>query len=119
MIIADKTLEKRRQEDRPVRGAIIGAGATGYGIASRIPLGTRITAGVRRGRGLRDIAGPDPVRSMDAVAHTENVIPRQRDLITHNPPCACVNGPPGRVARAACRQRNEYLTSRPVPAASR
>lgn len=96
MIIVDKALEKRQQENNPVRVAMVGAGFMGRGIALQIltaikgmelvAISNRHLNGAER---AYTEAGAKEVREVDSVAQLEDSIKRGQYAVTENPMLLC------------------------------
>jgi predicted homoserine dehydrogenase-like protein len=96
MIIVDKALEKREQENRPVRVALIGCGYMGRGIALEMltaMAGMRLVALCNRTlSGAQEAyrqGGVDCVKVVNTVAGLEQAIAIGRYAITDNPSLIC------------------------------
>ncbi|MFZ5917483.1 MAG: NAD(P)H-dependent oxidoreductase [Chloroflexota bacterium] len=96
MIIVDKALERRHEEGKPVRVAMMGAGYIGRGIALQILSaikGMRLVAISNRTlseaeRAYRQ-AGVDAVATVETAAQLEEAIVRGKYAITDNPMLLC------------------------------
>lgn len=96
MIIIDKALEKRQQEDNPVRVAIIGAGYMGRGIVLQIVtalVGMKVVAVSNRTvseaeRAYRE-ANVDSVERVETVTQLEEAIAKGRYAITDDAMLLC------------------------------
>jgi len=96
VIIVDTALEKRHQEDNPVRVAMVGAGFMGRGVALQILTaikGMRLVAISNRTlseaeRAYRE-AGADSVVQVDTVAQLEQAILRERYAISDDAALLC------------------------------
>jgi len=96
MIIVDKALEKRQQEDNPVRVAMVGAGYMGRGIALQILttiVGMRLVAISNRTlseaeRAYRE-AGAGSVKSVETVAQLEEALAQAQYAITDDAKLLC------------------------------
>ena len=99
MIIVDKALERRRQEDNPVRVAMVGAGFMGRGIAlqilSAVP-GMELVAISNRhleaARRAYSEAGEEAVSVAETVPQLENALARGQRAITEDPFLLCQAG---------------------------
>jgi predicted homoserine dehydrogenase-like protein len=96
MIIVDKALEERQQQNRPIRVAMIGAGFMGRGIALQIVTfvkGMQLVAISNRTlpaaeRAYRE-AGVEEVNPVTSVAQLEDSIRRGKFAITDDPNLVC------------------------------
>ena len=96
MIIVDTALEKRHQEDKPVRVAMIGAGFMGRGIALQIlsaikgmtlvAISNRTLSAAERA--YRE-AGADSVKHVETVSQLEKAIAEGRYAITEDAMLLC------------------------------
>jgi predicted homoserine dehydrogenase-like protein len=95
MVIVDTALEKRQQEGKPVRVALIGAGYMGRGIALQIigMVGMRLVAISNRTiaeaeRAYRE-AGVSTARSVESVSQLEAAIAKNQYAITDEATLLC------------------------------
>ena len=96
MIIVDKALERRQQENNPIRVAMVGAGYMGRGIALQIQKyvkGMKLVAISNRTlseaeRAYRQ-AGVDIVKPVETVAQLEEIISQGQFAITDNAMLLC------------------------------
>ena len=99
MIIVDRALEQRQREGRPVRVAMVGAGAMGRGIALQIlstVAGMRLVAISNRhvdaARRVYLEAGAQDVRAVETVAELEDCIARGQYAVTDDALLLCRAG---------------------------
>ncbi len=96
MIIVDRALEQRQREGKPVRVAMVGAGAMGRGIAlqilSSVP-GMRLVAISNRhvdaARRVYREAGAEDLQAVETVAQLEDAIGRGRYAVTDDAMLLC------------------------------
>ena len=96
MIIVDKALEKRQQENNPIRAAMIGAGFMGRGIALQIlgsvpgmelvAISNRHLDGAKRAYSEADV---EEVRVVETITQLEDAISQQRRSITEDAMLLC------------------------------
>ena len=96
MIIVDKALEKRQQEKKPIRAAMIGAGFMGRGIALQIlgsvpgmelvAISNRHLDGAKRAYSEADV---EEVRVVETITQLEDAISQQRRSITEDAMLLC------------------------------
>jgi len=96
MIIVDKALEERHNDDNPIRVAMVGAGYMGRGIALQIITATpgmRLVAISNRtlseARRAYQEAGIDAVETAETVAQLEEALAQGRNAITDNAMLLC------------------------------
>jgi predicted homoserine dehydrogenase-like protein len=99
MIIVDKALEKREQEGKPIRVALVGAGYMGRGIALQIvkytrgmklvAISNRTLSGAAR---ACEQAGATDMKSVESVSQLEEAILRDRLAITDDATLLCEAG---------------------------
>jgi len=100
MIIVDRALERRRDEGRPIRVGLVGAGFAGRGVVHQIVTATpgmEVVAVSNRTigeaeRAFRD-AGVDAVARVDSVRDLEVAIEHGRPAVTDDPEVVCGAGP--------------------------
>jgi predicted homoserine dehydrogenase-like protein len=92
MIVVDRLLERRREEGRPVRVAMVGAGFMGRGIALQIATavpGMELVAianrTVDKARDAYALGGAEDVRHVDGASELEQAIGEGRPAVTDNP----------------------------------
>jgi predicted homoserine dehydrogenase-like protein len=92
MIVVDRLLERRREEGRPVRVAMVGAGFMGRGIALQIATavpGMELVAianrTVDKAREAFALGGADDVRHVDGASELEQAIGAGRPAVTDDP----------------------------------
>jgi predicted homoserine dehydrogenase-like protein len=92
MIVVDRLLERRQEEGRPVRVAMVGAGFMGRGIALQIATATPgmelvaiANRTVDKAREAYALGGAEDVRHVDAVSELEQAIREGRPVVTDNP----------------------------------
>ena len=96
MIIIDKALEKRQQENNPIRCAMIGAGFMGRGVALQIlnfvqgmemvAISNRHLEGAKR---AYSEAGVEDVRTIETVTQLEDAIAQRRFSVTEDAMLLC------------------------------
>ena len=96
MIIIDKALEKRQQENNPIRCAMIGAGFMGRGVALQIlnfvqgmelvAISNRHLDGAKR---AYSEAGVEKVRTVETVTQLEDAIAQHRYAVTEDAMLLC------------------------------
>ncbi len=96
MIIVDKALEKRHQQDNPIRVGMIGAGFMGRGVALQIlnsvrgmnlaVIANRHLEGARRAYAE---AGVEEVRVVETVGELEDAMARGLPAVTEDPLLVC------------------------------
>lgn len=99
MIIVDKALEKREQEGKPIRVAMVGAGMMGRGIALQMVTamrGMRLVAIANRTlsharRAYRD-AGIDAIKTVETVSQLEEAVDRGQCAVTDDGTLPCRAG---------------------------
>lgn len=96
MIIVDKALEKRQQENNPIRVAMIGAGFMGRGVALQIlnaVQGMELVAisnrHLDRAKRAYSEAGVEEVRAVETVTQLEDAIAQHRYAITEDAMLLC------------------------------
>ncbi len=96
MIIVDSELERRQQNDNPVRVAMVGAGYIGQGVALQIEqymTGMRLVAIANRtlsaAKKAYQDAGADPVKSVENTAQLEAAIVARHYAITDDAMLLC------------------------------
>ena len=99
MIIVDKALEKRQQEGKPVRVAMVGAGFMGRGIALQIftaAPGMELVAisnrHLDRAKQVYAEAGAPDVRVVETIAELEDAIARGQYSVTEDAELLCQAG---------------------------
>jgi predicted homoserine dehydrogenase-like protein len=92
MIVVDRLLERRQEEGRPVRVAMVGAGFMGRGIALQIATavpGMELVAianrTVDKAREAYALGGAEDVRHVDGASELEQAIGEGRPAVTDNP----------------------------------
>jgi predicted homoserine dehydrogenase-like protein len=92
MIVVDRLLERRQEEGRPVRVAMVGAGFMGRGIALQIATavpGMELVAianrTVDRAREAYALGGAEEVRHVDGAGELEQAIREGRPAVTDDP----------------------------------
>lgn len=96
MIIVDKALEKRHQENNPIRAAMIGAGFMGRGVALQIlgsvpgmelvAISNRHLDGAKRAYSEADV---EEVRVVETITQLEEAISQQSHSITEDAMLLC------------------------------
>jgi len=96
MIIIDKALEKRQQENNPIRCAMIGAGFMGRGVAlqilSAVPGMELVAISNRHLDGAKRAyleAGVEQVRTVENITQLEDVIAQHRYAVTEDAMLLC------------------------------
>ena len=96
MIIIDKALEKRQQENNPIRVAMVGAGFMGRGIAlqmvNSVPGMELVAISNRRLEGAKRAyseAGIDEVRTVETVGQLEEAIGHGQYAVTEDALLLC------------------------------
>jgi predicted homoserine dehydrogenase-like protein len=92
MIVVDRLLERREEEGRPIRVAMVGAGFMGRGIALQIATavpGMELVAiasrTVDRARAAYGLGGADDVRHADGASELQRAIGEGRPVVTDDP----------------------------------
>ena len=92
MIVVDRLLERRQEEGRPVRVAMVGAGFMGRGIALQIATATPgmelvaiANRTVDKAREAYALGGTEDVRHVDGADDLEQAIGEGRPVVTDNP----------------------------------
>jgi predicted homoserine dehydrogenase-like protein len=92
MIVVDRLLERRQEEGRPVRVAMVGAGFMGRGIALQIATATPgmelvaiANRTVDKAREAYALAGAEDVRHVDGASELERAIGEGRPAVTDDP----------------------------------
>ena len=92
MIVVDRLLEQRREEGRPVRVAMVGAGFMGRGIALQIATATPgmelvviANRTVDKAREAYALGGAEDVRHVEGASELEQAIGEGRPAVTDDP----------------------------------
>ena len=92
MIVVDRLLERRHEEGRPVRVAMVGAGFMGRGIALQIATAVRgmelvaiANRTVDKAREAYALGGAQDVRHVDGASGLEQAIAESRPAVTDDP----------------------------------
>ena len=96
MIIVDKALEKREEENNPIRVGLVGAGYMGRGITLQVEKyipGMKIVAisnrTISRAENAYQEAGIESPKIVETVAQLENAIASNKQAITDDPLLLC------------------------------